>query len=112
MKLQAGSLTLENQWLYFGDGQPPTKLTPKEARLMAVLMHHPGQVVNRAKLMREVWQTDYLGDTRTLEVHICWLRKKLEDDPTHPQLLLTQRGVGYELRPPPPIDPPVWPEHP
>ena len=112
MKHQAGSLTLENQWLYLGDGQSPIKFNPKEARLMEVLMQHPGHVVNRAKLMREVWQTDYLGDTRTLEVHICWLRKKLEDDPTHPRLILTQRGVGYELNLPPSIDPPVWLEHP
>ena len=100
MKLQAGSLTLEDQSLYIGNGKPPIKFTPKEARLMAVLMQHPGQVVNRATLMREVWQTDYLGDTRTLDVHICWLRQKLEDDPTHPQLLLTQRGVGYQLNVP------------
>ena len=97
MKLQAGSLTLEDQNLYFGNGTPPIKFTRKEARLMAVLMQHPGQVVNRATLMREVWQTDYLGDTRTLDVHICWLRQKLEEDPTHPQLLLTERGVGYWL---------------
>jgi DNA-binding response OmpR family regulator len=100
MKLQAGSLTLEDQDLYFGNGKPPIKFTPKEAHLMAVLMQHPGQVVNRATLMREAWQTDYLGDTRTLDVHICWLRQKLEEDPSHPQLLLTQRGVGYQLNVP------------
>jgi len=100
MKIQAGSLTLEDQNLYLDNGKPPIKFTPKEARLMAVLMQHPGQVVNRATLMREVWQTDYLGDTRTLDVHICLLRQKLEEDPTHPQLLLTQRGVGYQLNVP------------
>ena len=97
MKLQAGSLKLEEQCLYLGDGRPPIKFTPKEAHLLAILLQHPGRVVSRAKLMKEVWQTDYLGDTRTLDVHICWLRQKLEEDPTHPQLLLTERGVGYWL---------------
>ena len=100
MKLQAGSLTLNQQYLYFRDGRPPIKFTPKEAHLLAVLMQSPGQVVSRAKIMKEVWQTDYLGDTRTLDVHVCWLRQKLEDDPTNPQLLLTERGVGYQLNVP------------
>ena len=67
---------------------------------MSVLMRHPGQVISRAKLMREVWQTDYLGDTRTLDVHICLLRQKLEDDPANPRLLLTERGMGYRLNVP------------
>ena len=70
MKLQAGSFTLEDQNLYLDNGKPPIKFTPKEARLLAVLMQSPGQVVSRAKIMKEVWQTDYLGDTRTLDVQI------------------------------------------
>jgi DNA-binding response OmpR family regulator len=100
MKLKAGSLTLEGHRLYFGNGRPLVKITPIEAHLLALLMQSPGQVVSRAMIMREVWQTDYLGDTRTLDVHICSLRQKLEDDPTRPQLLLTRRGVGYELNVP------------
>jgi DNA-binding response OmpR family regulator len=100
MKLQAGSLTLEGHRLYLGNGQPLIKITPKEAHLLALLMQSPGQPVSRAKIMREVWQTDYLGDTRTLDVHICLLRQKLEADPARPQLLLTRRGVGYELNVP------------
>ena len=100
MKLKVGSLRLEDRYLYLGNSQPPIKLTPREAHLLAILMQHPGQVVKRATLMKEVWQTDYLGDTRTLDVHICWLRKKLEEDPTRPRLILTQRGVGYELNVP------------
>lgn len=100
MKLQAGSFTLENRYLYLGNGQPPIKFTPKEARLLALLMQSSGQVVSRAKIMKEVWQTDYLGDTRTLDVHICSLRQKIEEDPTHPRLLLTERGLGYQLNVP------------
>ena len=97
MRIQAGLLRLEGRRLYLGNGAPPVEFTPKEAHLLAILMQHPGQVVSRARIMKEVWQTDYLGDTRTLDVHICWLRQKLEADPTRPQLLLTQRGVGYVL---------------
>ena len=100
MKLQVGSMALEDHHLYLGDGKPPIKFTPKETGILAVLMQHPGQVISRAKLMREVWQTDYLGDTRTLDVHICWLRQKLEKDPANPQLVLTERGIGYRLNMP------------
>jgi DNA-binding response OmpR family regulator len=73
-------------------------LTPLESRLLQVLMSHPGQVISRQRLMKEVWETDYLGDTRTLYVHICWLRQKLEDNPSSPHRLITHRGLGYELR--------------
>ncbi len=81
--------------LYLNDDTPPIRLRPMEARLLAVLLNRPNQVVSRAMLMREVWQTDYLGDTRTLDVHINWLRRKLEDNPARPQRLVTVRGVGY-----------------
>lgn len=97
MHLQMGPLTLKDCYLY-RDGEPlPIKLLPMEARLLAVLLRHRGQVVSRATLMREVWETDYLGDTRTLDVHICWLRRKLETDPANPRLILTLRGWGYRL---------------
>ncbi len=73
-------------------------LTPKETKLMALLMKKVGKVVTRSELMQEVWDTEYLGDTRTLDVHICWLRQKVEDNPRVPELILTRRGQGYELR--------------
>jgi DNA-binding response OmpR family regulator len=73
-------------------------LTPKECKLMAVLMKNAEKVVSRRILMQEVWDTEYLGDTRTLDVHICWLRQKVEDDPRAPKYILTRRGQGYELR--------------
>ena len=66
-------------------------------QLLEVFMRNPGRVLDRRFLMREVWETDYTGDTRTLEVHICWLRKKIEKDPRHPRYLKTVRGVGYHL---------------
>lgn len=97
MKFQVGHLRLVDQSLYVSNDPAPIKLSPREAHLLAILMQHPGQVVSRATLMREVWQIDDVSNTRTLDVHICWLRRKLEEDPARPQLILTQRGVGYEL---------------
>jgi len=71
------------------------RLTPKEYRLLEFLMRHVGNVLTRRQIMKEVWETDYLGDTRTLDVHIRWLREKLEPDPKSPVYLKTIRRVGY-----------------
>ncbi len=73
-------------------------LTPNETKLLALLIDTGGRVVSRAELMHTVWRTDYLGDTRTLNVHICYLRQKIENNPSVPELILTRRGLGYELR--------------
>jgi DNA-binding response OmpR family regulator len=72
-------------------------LTPKQCNLLAWLMQHPNQVISRKDLMERVWHTVYLGDTRTLDVHIRWLREKIEHDPTSPAMLRTRRGIGYIL---------------
>jgi DNA-binding response OmpR family regulator len=74
-----------------------SRLTPRLVQLLQVLMQHPGVVVEREQLFREVWSTEYTGDTRTLDVHISWLRQMLEEDPRMPQFLKTIRGVGYRL---------------
>ncbi|NLE45960.1 MAG: response regulator transcription factor [Chloroflexi bacterium] len=76
-----------------------THLTPKQARLLEIFMRHPGEVLTRAYLMKQVWDTEYLGDTRTLDVHIHWLRKAIEDDPKSPTHLLTLRRRGYRFEP-------------
>ena len=73
-------------------------LTPKELRLLSFLMMHPGSPLNRSLIMRNVWDTDYVGDTRTLEVHIRWLRQKLEHNPKRPEHIITVRGTGYMFR--------------
>ncbi len=72
-------------------------LTPIECRLLKTLMTYPGKVMSRKFLMRKVWKTDYLGDTRTLDVHICWLRKKIEEDTQNPRYIETVRGTGYRF---------------
>ena len=72
-------------------------LTPKEVGLLSLLIAHAGEQVSRRDIMNLVWDTDYIEDTRTLEVHICWLRRKLEDDPKRPKHILTARGQGYRF---------------
>ncbi len=84
------------------------RLTPKEAALLNLLVARAGQVVTRGEIMRAIWNTDYLQDTRTLEVHICWLRKKIEPQPQHPIYIQTVRGQGYRLvLPPESLGPPA-----
>lgn len=69
----------------------------KEFELLSLLLLKAGDVVTRAEIFDKVWGTDWLGDMRTLDVHIRWLREKLEDDPSDPRLIQTVRGVGYRL---------------
>ncbi len=69
----------------------------KEFELLSLLVLNAGQVVTRAEIFDQVWGTDWLGDMRTLDVHIRWLREKLEDDPGNPELIQTVRGVGYRF---------------
>jgi two-component system response regulator RegX3 len=90
-------LDMENSSLK-KNGRDEIHLTPKETKLMAILMENVGRVVSRSQFMQEVWHTNYLGDTRTLDVHICWLRQKIEENPRIPEVILTRRGQGYELR--------------
>jgi DNA-binding response OmpR family regulator len=74
-----------------------TKLTPRLITLLQILMDKHGEVVEREALFKKVWETNYTGDTRTLDVHISWLRRAIELDPNNPKFLKTIRGVGYRL---------------
>lgn len=74
-----------------------SRLTPKQAKLLEVFMRNPGRLLTRKKLLKKVWNTDYTGDTRTLDVHISWLRQAIEPDPREPTLIRTIRGMGYRL---------------
>ena len=65
--------------------------------LLQLLMDKHGEVVEREALFKKVWETNYTGDTRTLDVHISWLRRAIELDPDNPKFLKTIRGVGYRL---------------
>ena len=96
-QLRAGDLTLDlDKRCVVKDGTP-VHLTFKECALLEILIRNGGEVLTRKQLMREVWDTDYLGDTRTLDVHIRWLRTKVEENPSEPVLIRTVRGVGYRF---------------
>ncbi|MCS5705682.1 response regulator transcription factor [Synechococcus sp. FGCU-3] len=72
-------------------------LSPKEYRLLELFMQHPRRVWSRDKLLEHVWGHDYIGDSKTVDVHIRWLREKLEDNPSSPEHLITVRGFGYRF---------------
>ncbi|MCH4084555.1 MAG: response regulator transcription factor [Olsenella sp.] len=78
----------------------PVTLTNREYELLAFLMRHPNVVFSRQALYERVWREDAVGDGATVTVHVNRLREKLEDDPSHPELLQTVRGAGYVLRAP------------
>lgn len=78
----------------------PVPLSPREFDLLLALLNAQGAVVKRNDLLDLVWGEAWIGNPRTLDVHIRWLREKLEADPAHPTLILTVRGVGYRLATP------------
>jgi len=75
-------------------------MTPKQCALLELLMRRINQVVHRREIMAAIWETSYLDDTRTLDVHIRWLRECIEPDPSSPHYLLTVRGQGYTFQAP------------
>ena len=74
------------------------ELQPKQFDLLVYLVRNRGTVMTRDLLLHNVWGYDYVGDTRTVDVHVRWLREKLEEDPANPKLIQTVRGVGYCFR--------------
>jgi two-component system OmpR family response regulator len=73
------------------------ELNPKEFELLAYLLSNRGQVVSREQILRKVWGYDYIGSDRTVDVHMRWMRSKLEADPDNPRYLVTVRGYGYKF---------------
>ena len=78
-------------------GDAELDLSAKEFDLLALLMGDAGRAVTRDRIMREVWDEHWYGPTKTLDMHISWLRKKLGDDPAAPRLITTLRGVGFRF---------------
>jgi two-component system alkaline phosphatase synthesis response regulator PhoP len=74
------------------------ELQPKQFDLLTYLVRNRGTVLTRDQLLHNVWGYDYAGDTRTVDVHVRWLREKIEEDPANPRLIQTVRGVGYVFR--------------
>ena len=95
--LQVGTLKLDTEHRWVSCNGKQARLTPRLMILLKALMEKPGEVIERNDLFRMVWETAYTADTRTLDVHVSWLREALEDDPRHPRYIKTVRGVGYRL---------------
>jgi DNA-binding response OmpR family regulator len=95
--MQVGTLILNVDTCTIVTPKGQYHMTPKSVALLYYMMTHHDQVLSRSELMQNVWDTTFLGDTRTLDVHIRWLRERIEDDPSEPKLLTTVRGRGYRL---------------
>jgi DNA-binding response OmpR family regulator len=98
IRVGRATVDLAGRRLLHDDQVRPMK--PKAFDLLAFLLRHQGQVFSREQLLADVWGYDYAGETRTVDVHMHWLRAEIEEDPQHPKLLETVRGVGYVLRRP------------
>jgi two-component system phosphate regulon response regulator PhoB len=95
--LQFGDITLYPQECRVLLRGEEINLSPKEFRLLELFMSYPRRVWSREQLLDRVWGPDFVGDSKTVDVHIRWLREKLERDPSHPEYVITVRGFGYRL---------------
>ena len=95
--ITAGDLEIDTSRHRVSLGGAPIGLSPKEFELLSFLARNRGQVFSRDVLLDRVWGYEYVGDTRTVDVHVRWLRQKIEADPSNPTYLLTVRGVGYKF---------------
>ena len=95
--LRAGPLTLDAEahsaWL----GDDELRLKPRELDLLALFMRNPGRAFTRDQILESLWPRDYIGDARTVDVHVRWLRAKIEAEPSSPARIITIRGVGYRF---------------
>lgn len=97
-RLNVGHITLDPDARDAWKGEELVELTAKEFDLMELLLRNPGRVYSRENLLNVVWGYEYVGDYRTVDVHVRRLREKLELDPANPQYILTKWGVGYYLK--------------
>jgi DNA-binding response OmpR family regulator len=109
LQQQAGAPAVQNQLLVFDNliidltrremllDNQPLVIKPKEYELIVFFAQHRGQALSREYILKEVWSWQFTGDSRTVDVHVRWVREKIEADPSNPQRLVTVRGVGYRF---------------
>ena len=95
--LKAGPIQLDIERQVIRCNKKEEHVTPRMANLLKMLIDQKGKVIDREKLFSKIWSTNYTEDTRSLDVHINWLRKIIEKNPKKPKLILTVRGKGYKL---------------
>ena len=98
--IEIGAIVLDPAARTVTKAGEPVEMAAKEFSLLNMLMANAGQVATREDIMDEVWDPHWFGPTKTLDVHISWLRKKLEDDPSEPRYIITVRGVGFRFAAP------------
>ena len=95
--LTHGDLTLDRESVTVTAAGKPVTVTAREFDILTLLMEHPKKVFTREQLLELIWGYEYSGETRTVDVHVRNLRKKIEKDPDHPQYIQTVRGMGYKF---------------
>ena len=95
--LEVGNVRMDVERHIVTVSSTEVRLPLKEFELLEMFLRNPGRVLTRGQLIDRVWGSDYVGDTKTLDVHVKRLRAKLEDNPAEPKLLTTVRGLGYKL---------------
>jgi DNA-binding response OmpR family regulator len=98
-QLQAADITIDVPARRAWQGDRELELSPKEFDLLALLVREAGRVVTREQIMSEVWDENWFGSTKTLDMHVSWLRRKLGEDAGDPQRIVTVRGVGLRFEP-------------
>lgn len=96
--IQIGEITIDSDKFCVYAGGAKQDFTPKEFELLKVLAQNPGRVITREHLLEKIWGYDYVGDTRTVDVHIRHIRQKLEENAGLPKYIETIRGIGYKIR--------------
>lgn len=97
MRIEFGSVSADFSRNEFLKGKKPLNLAAKEIELLRFLINHRGQVLSREQILKQVWKEQPFITSRTVDVHIAWLRQKVEDDPQSPRHILTVRGEGYHF---------------
>jgi DNA-binding response OmpR family regulator len=95
--LRVGALEVDESTHEARHHGEPLALRPREFALLVYLMRHPGQALSRGQILQDVWGITFMGETRTVDVHVRWLREKIEDDPANPKLIQTVRSIGYRF---------------
>ncbi|WP_182050882.1 response regulator transcription factor [Changpingibacter yushuensis] len=95
--LAVGRISMDTEAHVVTVAGDPVQMPLREFELLELFMRNPGRVLTRVQILDRIWGVDYIGDTKTLDVHVKRIRSRIEQDPAHPQALQTVRGLGYKL---------------
>ena len=96
-RITSGNLSINTASHTLVPDNEPVTMKPKAFAVLALLMAHRGRVFTRDQILEKLWELDFGGGTRTIDVHVRWIREKIENDPSNPKMIVTIRGVGYRF---------------